>query len=176
MRAGSPLPAGGAVFRAEHGTGVLVGRFAAPSAGVGLLAAQGAVALSLPRGRLSRGWRVAAPTARRLVVCPLPQTEAADEAADQRLGIAANVSLSLANAPSQAASCRTERGVFALGPGRASVRAKAPSVLLVGRRALVPSASAGLLGAGRWEELKLPGARSWTAVAPSAGRLTVCSK
>jgi hypothetical protein len=171
------------VIRARARSPLVLGRFAGdPTAGVGSLGPGRWKALSIPAGRVSRGWRATSPTARRLTVCRLSPSEGAREEADQSLAASIGLTLRLAQPPTDTAGCRTSarpRGalVFALARGGALIRASASSGLLVGRRAAAPTAGIGFLGAGRWEELRIPGgrvSRGWAATAPTARRLTVC--
>jgi hypothetical protein len=183
LRSSFGLPVSGALVRAAGGSGMALGRFASPSASAGLLGPGQWEALSLPSGRVGRGWSAAAPTARRLEVCPVPSSEAVDEAADRRQVAAGGLALSPARAPMRRTPCRTtgSRGgvteVVPLPRGGALLRADAPAYAFVAHRALVATASVGLLGYRRWEELRLPRAGTpgaWALAAPGAARLTVC--
>jgi hypothetical protein len=180
LRSGFGFPMGGALVRAAAGSGMALGRFASPSASVGLLGPGRWEELSLPAGRRARGWSATAPAARRLEICPLPSSEARAETADRDLVAARGLTLKLAGPPASEAACRSTGGgarVAPLPPGGGLLRADASSGAFVAHRALIPTAPVGLLGAGRWERLELPraGGGGWALAAPTAGRLNICS-
>jgi hypothetical protein len=183
LRHGFAVPGGGALVRAAAGSVLDLGRFASPSAGVGLLGPARWEALTVPTGRLARGWSAAAPNAGRLDVCRLPPSEAGAETADRDLVAARGLALKLTGRPGSGTVCRSAGGrgrrarVAELPPGGAVLRARASSAAFLAHRALIPTVPAGLLGAGRWEKVRLPreGGGGWALAAPTAARLEVCS-